>query len=433
MPAQGILSDVRVRFMRVICVAALLAFCATVHAGEGPLAVYHSDPDHLWNRLYAQMATRTVGGVRFGADIAEPYLDDVDDPERLISVLDEFLKPESQNNLPRGSARALLLNDVWAAFDGAAASSRRNDRLLLRLARVLWSLRMNAAAIAELEDNYAAALAAGTFPKAPDPENPDASFLPHDLFDPNGPWVQVGESGWPVVAPTHVQMMSGRSAFMVFIRCPGGREATLAYLQRLNLHPTPWAVNSDSIGESYPSGEKVRGNVLRLHPDTPQPPEGSMVALVRRLMVIDDQFNPVVTPITQKVQFRRRSGASPGVQVFAMRRKDLLEGRHGGLHAMSRDHKEYQRLLLPIQRGDAAYFTGYPVLQRCRQCHGGNDRFAMRSYFEALERSPTEPRLPAATESDYQAIATARWKRQQFDWGLLQGLLTPQGAGLASP
>ena len=45
-----------------------------------------------------------------------------------------------------------------------------------------------------------------------------------------------------VIAPFHVGSFSGRSTFQIFIRCPGGRKATLAYLQTLNLYRTPWAL-----------------------------------------------------------------------------------------------------------------------------------------------------------------------------------------------
>ena len=60
-------------------------------------------------------------------------------------------------------------------------------------------------------------------------------------LDPQGPWIQVGEEGLGPVAPFHVQMLSGRSAFQVFINCPGGRAATLAYLGQAELVP-------DSVG-----------------------------------------------------------------------------------------------------------------------------------------------------------------------------------------
>jgi hypothetical protein len=235
--------------MRFTVPALLLGLIlGSASAAETPPAIYSPDPDHSWNRLYGAMAIRSHGGAQYGADISEPYPDDFDSHERLIAALDEFLRTQDEGSFSDPLARALLLNDVWAAFDVAARTAQRDDELLKRLAWAIDRLRMPASALAQLEDNYAAAVKSGKFAKDFDPDHPEVGFLPPDLFDREGPWVQIGESGRGLVAPSHVQMVSARSVFLTFIRCPGGREATLSYLRRLNLHPTPWRLNTDSIG-----------------------------------------------------------------------------------------------------------------------------------------------------------------------------------------
>lgn len=421
--------------MRLILCGALLTLISSfADAADGPVAIYSSDPNHLWNRLYRAMAIRTLDGVEYGADIAEPYPDDFDSRKQLISTLDEFLRTQGERSLPGEARRALMLNDVWAAFDISTAHG--GTELRSRLARAIERLRMPISDLAQLKDNYAEAVKTSKFAKGFDPTHPDVAFLPPDLFDPGGPWVQIGESGRGLAAPTHVQMVSGRSAFLVFIRCPGGRQATLSYLQRLNLYPTPWQPNAGSVGTRYPDKQQVRVGVLKPDHNTPQFPEGTVVALVRRMMVIDEKLDPVVTPITQKVQFRvyRKLKATTHephdafdqtqrVYEFAMRRRELIAETGGGLHPVSPDEREYQALFLPIERSNASYFTGPVVLRTCATCHGAEGIFSVRSYLGMFDHNPTNPQLLPADQPEYQGIATARWKKAQFNWGLLEGLL----------
>ena len=88
--------------------------------------------------------------------------------------------------------------------------------------------------IKSLPDNYTQAVASGNFAKTYDPAHRDRAFLPPDFFEQHGPWVQIEGAGDPEpVAPQHVSSVSGRSRFLVFIRLPEGRRATLEYLKTL--------------------------------------------------------------------------------------------------------------------------------------------------------------------------------------------------------
>ena len=117
--------------------------CAAAQAAEPSSAIYDRDPEHLWNRLYAAMAVRMEAGVDFGVDNSEPYQYRFDDPKTLIAILDEFLRTRGEDRAPGNLRRALLLNDLWAAFDLAASAEVGPDGASLRprLARVIERLR----------------------------------------------------------------------------------------------------------------------------------------------------------------------------------------------------------------------------------------------------------------------------------------------------
>ena len=201
----------------------------------------------------------------YGADNAVPFREPFDDPKKLIAVLDEFLNHHGEGRSTGDLKQALLLSDVWAAFDLAVsgAGGSQSQPIESRLARVIGKLRMQPSAILRLPDNYVQAVQSAQFAGDFDPSHPEQVFLPPDLFAPDSPWVKIQDGGGRLVTPFHTALLSGRSVFTVFIRCPGGRQATLAYLQTLNLYPTPWELNPSDIGTSYPSGAKVRMNPLR--------------------------------------------------------------------------------------------------------------------------------------------------------------------------
>lgn len=88
---------------------------------------------------------------------------------------------------------------------------------------------------------------------------------------------------------------------------------------------------------------------------------------------------------------------------------------------------EHQELLKYMVEGDAAYFTGPVVLRTCHVCHGGYGIFSVQTYSRMFESrmsdAPLSPQLPPAEDLRQQAEATAWWKKRQFDWGMLRGIL----------
>jgi hypothetical protein len=430
--------------MRTLWFAATMTFiCVAGRAAQPAGALYDRDPEHLWNRLYHAIAVRSEGGVDYGVDNSEPYFDAFGDPQQLIATLDEFLDKHGEDQAPDTLRRALLLNDVWAAFDLAASPvvemGPERPSLRRHLASVLGRLRIPASQISGLPDNYAQAVKSAAFATDFDPAHPERAFLPPDLLDPKGQWVEIGEDGLGAVAPFHVEMLSGRSFFRVFIRCPGGREATLSYLETLNLYPAPWTLNPQDIGRRSPDHAQVRLRPLLVNPATPQFPAGTIVALVRQMMVINGEMKPVPSPITQKVQFRVfKEVGEPGrvsdrgefsthqlVYEFVMRRRDILAGRVGGLHSVTQDESEYQLTTLPMGGSREAHLRGVVVLSTCVRCHSPNGIFSVGTYGFSFHAPivADNPQLQPATSVGYQGNATAVWKTSQFNWGLLTGLI----------
>ena len=107
-------------------------------AASSDAHVFGSTPDSLANRLYLELATRTEENVRYGVDGSAPFNEPLDDRERARRLLEEFLSTDPRELGLTQTEQALLLHDVWTAFDVAV---RRDDALLPLLARVIDKLK----------------------------------------------------------------------------------------------------------------------------------------------------------------------------------------------------------------------------------------------------------------------------------------------------
>jgi hypothetical protein len=167
------------------CAVLLLTLTATAFADLSVPAVYDADPQHIFNRLYAAIAIRTADGERFGIDSVTAFREPFDDSVQVAALAEELVARKDLVSSLSELKRALLLHDVWTAFDIAASF---NDRKALRpLARAVRALAMDEQSIARLPDNYADAVRSGAFLHDFDPERADRAFVPADLFDPKGP------------------------------------------------------------------------------------------------------------------------------------------------------------------------------------------------------------------------------------------------------
>jgi hypothetical protein len=399
--------------------------------------VYDPDPGHLWNRLHAALLVRLTverggrelpadpGNEAFHPDQLDPllwprsrYLLDGPGHDPAVAVLDEFLARDGEKLVRGPLKRALLQRDLWALFDRLADAEGRVDpeaerlaaprrALARRLARAIRRLALTAEEIQALPDNYAAAVAARELPEAFDRAAPETPFLPPDLWQPRGPWVLLGDREGDPLAQVHLKFLGGRSVFSVFLRLPGGRDATCEYLGELR-------------------GARARDR----REDVPQFPDGTQVALARRAVLIDDRGTLTPTRLTETVQFRVfRNPLAPlatnrHAQEFfevKLHRPDLLAGKAGGLHGLGPNDGERDFLLFlghNLREGPS------PVLDSCASCHGDSGIHSVLSFTRRPFGAGARAALTAADPGD-EGQRGRRWKQEQFSWGLLQGLADP--------
>jgi hypothetical protein len=405
--------------------------------------VYDADPDHLWNRLYSSLYLRTTAeGKVYGHDELEPLLYAESQHlltgashKNLLALLDEFLDKEGHRLIKDPVKRAVFQHDLWAVFDWAAdptaadlpeATRHTEERRALqtRLARMIRQLALSAEQIKQLPNNYAAAVASGTVAKAHDPDKADQPFLPPDLFKADGPWVMLEERPSLLGAPAHVRAFGGRSAFFVFLNLPAGRLATVDYLGKLGRFPKPL----------LPQPARESGVIL--NPDLPQFPAGTQVALVRELVVIDDHGNLVPTRILEELQFRvyrdipkeAKKDSKQDFYQFRMRRGELFAEKAGGLRADDAKSEGFGGLnrehLDPFEQPDTRPHPS-PILRECVACHARGDGpgiHSVQTYRRGFSYGVERPPDLIDSEQRRQEDALRRWKRQQYDWGLLEGL-----------
>jgi hypothetical protein len=323
-------------------------------------ALYHSDHDHLWNRVHSALLIR-VGpdGRAYGEDRLEPllwpdshHLLDGISADRAVAVLEEFVREDGELLIDDPLKQALLQRDLWLIFNWLAQrditdEDRARRRLAALLAKVIRRLALSPDQIAKLPDNYAAAVASKRFAGRFDPDQPDRTYLPPDLFKPDSPWVCIGRTDGPT-APRHLDESGSNgftnSTFMVFLKLPAGRDATLDFLKRLAAFDKPlYLPNTD---------EKTRRHFPSLPtPELPQWPRGTEVALVRRAMLIDSNGRVVASPLTESVQLRMMRTDTPAMTAKTIKELYRAGGREGDAQAFA----EFQlRRTAPFARESGA-------------------------------------------------------------------------------
>jgi hypothetical protein len=396
-------------------------------------AVYAPDPDHIWNRLFRIFYVRqALSGRQYGGDELDPflwretkYLISGSSHEEALKLLGEFLQQHSESLIGDPVKRAVFQRDLLAVYEWLSAPSDEKEpgrsELQMRIAEAIRRLALTPDEIAKVPDNYNDAIRAQAFPIRYDPSTPNEPFLPGDVFDSNGPWVCLGEQHGRPVASDHLESFHGRSVFLVFFQVPGGRSKTLEYLGKLRNIPKTWGPNSD---RPQPSGFPP---VLVPYPEPPQFPAGTRMALVRRLVLIDDRGHPTATRLTESVQMRvyraihfdlGGTGAhSQDFAAFTLNREKLFSGQSGGLRAIARGDKEFSVFhshgidAIETEK-DAERWQGV-VLRTCSSCHDAAGIHSFLSYsrerFGPTDVSP--PKLIASTPSRETALQIQRIER----------------------
>jgi hypothetical protein len=417
---------------------------------QSAVAIYDINPDHLWNRLHATFFVRDdFADAQRLPDALDPplwyhtsYLLSNPSHQRALRILDEFLQGQSANLIRDPIKRAILQRDLWAVFDwsverrpeqatGAAYELEKRE-LETRLAEVLRRIALSPDELAALPDNYAQAVASGEFAREYDPAHVDRVFLPPNLFEPHGPWVELEDPGNPEpVNFQHFSDHSARSSFLVFLRLPGGRTATFDYLRVLWDFPGPWVLKPAT-------GTQPRV----LNPDAPQFPVGTEVALVRQLTLFDNQGRMVNSPITESLQIRVyreiRSSERPSALHQSVERSGqdfyeielsrplLFAGKAGGLRAVRRDEEQFPTFgsFGPDTGPPEQYVTldrlG-PVLNRCTMCHQGPGIYSLNARLKLIKPHALQKDPPAGSFGPHwwQDSRTLSWKERRDDWARL--------------
>lgn len=366
---------------------------------ETAWAVYHPDPQHLWNRLFRLFFERTTAdGAAYGWDTLDPllwpestHLFKEDAYGQAIELLDEFLAADGARLIDDPLKRAMLQRDLWAVFDWLGLGSglpEQRDALQTRIMQIIRALALTKEAIGSLPANYEAAVLSGVYPASFQAEDPAAAFLPAGFFAPDGDWVCVGREGGPV-AMSHTEQFPflGRSVFLVFLRVPGSREATLSFVQALNGAQTPGL------------------------------PAGLEVALVRRAFLVDAEGDLVLSPIVESIQLRQFG--SSGFYQFGLERKLLFADVTGGLRPLEKE------IPLFFSHGDG-FPAGHPgeveLPEICEACHldagqGIGGITSILSFSRARFPLPDGQRpVLTATTPAQEAGTVMDWKVQQPSW-----------------
>lgn len=408
--------------------------------------IYDSHADHIWNRLYRSLYLRVArDGREYGDDELDPLLWDstrhlLGGPanREALSCLDEFLDTHAERLISDPLKRAMLQRDLWSIFDWTV---RRSDsptkgaaELQLRLTKAMRRLALTGEQIRALPRTYDAAVIAKTFATNYDPGHPQTAFLPPELFQSDGPWVQLNTDAGGAVAPAHLTSVSGRSVFQVFISLPQGRGATLVYLKRLSEFPKPWIRNRDNLDRVLPNSE------------LPEFPVGTRLALMRQMVVIDQQGHLTPTGIVESIQIRVHrkipseipenfntdsdvARSSLDVNEFKLSRAKLFAGESGGLREVASDEKEFplfqshgidlfeETMPEPIERNLR------PVLGSCTSCHfrpGIHSVLSRIPSIVLLRVRDVRRNLVPSSNSEYEGRSTVLWKQNHDSWRRLR-------------
>ena len=424
--------------LRVLTVFGALLAClhgtasAEDSAEKGP---YSSDQDHLWNRLHRGLFLRADMAGRQHVHSTDPllyrggkYLLTGEPHRKAVALLNEFSRQDEKTIASQSPLRrAMLQRDLWGAFDYVAwypdewvHRSRYEPaamKLRSRLAKAIGRLSLTRKEVAGLSDNYAAAVASGDFALDHDPKKPTQSFLPADLFDSKGNWVRFRDPAIDIAEQKHFQGSGGRAVHLTFLRLPDGREATQEYLNEVS---------------------------RRIGPEK-QFPVGTMAALVRRAIVIEESGRMQPAPITELVQIRvyRRIPEDPRANIggdrgeqdvyeFVLNREKLFAGQHG-LRAVTPDEPSVSFFRNEgdpfVAKSRKRLGIGETQMQSCTQCHQAPGVYSMRSMQGSLHRDVSEAYRTYSWNVDHTGPVLSKARR--FDWGLLQGLLEADSSNVA--
>jgi hypothetical protein len=369
---------------------------------DKPLPIYDADPQHLWNRLFAAFyirkihlpvepkgkpITRIEGGdyIDFFGWGRTTYWSSPNTTKRLNKLLDEFLNKDGHKLISDPLKRAVLLRDLWAAYDfltgqnikrfGSVETRKRRDLLCGKLAKVIESLTLTQKEINTLPDNYAAAVKSKAF-LAEHNFDPKINYLPVGLLTQPDEWAEIDFRHPDIhedlslrLVTMHTREYRGRSYFRIFYRFPKGRKQLTAYLAQIDKNGVDWRT-------------AAQNGFIFLKKDVLQIPVGTEVALLQFMMTLDKQLRPSPTPIVESIRLRTfpsvdgsdgadtNTGLGMNVMEYTLKRSLLFDNlKHGGLHREPDDLGLYRVIIQPDTAPDWGTVKRKVLHQQCADCH----------------------------------------------------------------
>ena len=337
-----------------------MELCATLVL----LAALAQDP---FARVHDALFLRTgIDGKSYGAAELDPLLFPasrwplaVPSEQALLEALAALHEAGASGQTPR--ARTLLQRDLRAAFDWVFDHDPHSP-LAAALAR---GMRDVAPASDELR-------ALRTDPAG-------VEGLPAGVLDASQGWVPLADALGRTITPGHETRFGERSRFEVLLRLPGGREPTLAWLERLRALPDPLTGAADE---------------RHFRADLPLLPPQTEVALVRRALAISAQGELLASDLVESVQLRRflvedPSGSSERPSCDLSKAQQVAEFRidRSGAHALrvlgpeQYDFNDFGKHGEDPFEGDAQSWSWLkPGSVSCGACHAQPGIYSVNSF-----------------------------------------------------
>jgi len=346
---------------------------------------------------------------------------DLSSPEA-AALLEKFSARPADLGLVGPMEQALAQRLVWAFFDAQYLSWRwvdpdrklnqvtvpgppkqkKPEATLRPAAQLIRRLALSEAEIRALPDPYARTVESKRYPATFDPEKPTEPFLPADLWDPEGPWISLGNSTDLPLALRHTKYFGGRSSWQIFLRVPEGRQSGLDLVRSLSTY----------------RGQKPH--------DAPKIPAGMIVVIVEQPILINAANVLVPSPLVETVEMRvihqpnGRFGLKKDVQSafrFRLRPDLLLANDPAPLRPRGFDEADWEPVQLLVENGRTG---GFPVrgssLVHCSACHGFAQAQTLGIFELRFADAGTLETLAPAKERE----RLLRWKEKDESWKELQ-------------
>jgi len=208
---------------------------------------------------------------------------------------------------------------------------------------------------------------------------------------------------------------------------PGGSAATIGYLQTVWAFPQPFV--SDETLQFARDGETR----ARMNPALPPVPDRTRIALVRKMLLIDDAGSIVPSNVVQSIQMRGFPGRS--FSELRLSRADLFAGTSGGLRAVGADERDFitfsAKGMEPLEREPWRGAANLPrVIDGCVNCHHAGFEPSIATVLSLRGMLKPGPLVDSRHERwarwFTQPVVAAEAKSRSYEWGVLEGVWQSQ-------